>query len=219
MRPRTAGVALAAPCPAAQAAPAARRRLAVFHPAGVMAAADRDGLGCRGRPARAWTRSPARSASSSTRRLPSIPLSQAAVVSRGPRLRPRPTTTRSTPAAKNRVRVLHRQQRRADQRATAWRARGRARRASPGWTGTSTPRCTRRPGLAGRAGRELLRGRGRAAVHRHRAPGDRSATGYPPGQLYYLESDTFAKNSHGAWQLVGILVTPYPHGQARECKP
>jgi hypothetical protein len=40
-----------------------------------------------------------------------------------------------------------------------------------------------------------------------------------PGELYYLESDTFAKNSHGSWQLVGILTTPYPTGQARECKP
>ena len=40
-----------------------------------------------------------------------------------------------------------------------------------------------------------------------------------PGQLYYLESDTFAKNSHGSWQLVGILTTPYPTGKARECKP
>jgi hypothetical protein len=40
-----------------------------------------------------------------------------------------------------------------------------------------------------------------------------------PGQMYYLESDTFAKNSHGSWQLVGILTTPYPTGQARECKP
>jgi hypothetical protein len=40
-----------------------------------------------------------------------------------------------------------------------------------------------------------------------------------PGELYYLESDTFAKNTHGSWQLVGILTTPYPTGQARECKP
>jgi hypothetical protein len=40
-----------------------------------------------------------------------------------------------------------------------------------------------------------------------------------PGELYYLESDTFAKNGHGSWQLVGILTTPYPTGQARECKP
>jgi hypothetical protein len=40
-----------------------------------------------------------------------------------------------------------------------------------------------------------------------------------PGEMYYLESDTFAKNSHGSWQLVGILTTPYPTGKARECKP
>ena len=40
-----------------------------------------------------------------------------------------------------------------------------------------------------------------------------------PGQLYYLESDTFAKARNGAWRLVGILTTPYPTGQARECKP
>lgn len=45
--------------------------------------------------------------------------------------------------------------------------------------------------------------------------GNRSA----PGQLYYLESDTFAKTSNGSWRLVGILTTPYPTGQARECKP
>jgi hypothetical protein len=43
--------------------------------------------------------------------------------------------------------------------------------------------------------------------------------GSAPGQLYYLESDTFAKDSHGTWQLVGILTTPYPKGRARECKP
>lgn len=40
-----------------------------------------------------------------------------------------------------------------------------------------------------------------------------------PGELYYSESDTFAKDRHGTWKLVGILVTPYPKGQARECKP
>jgi hypothetical protein len=40
-----------------------------------------------------------------------------------------------------------------------------------------------------------------------------------PGELYYLESDTFAKDSGGTWRLVGILTTPYPKGQARECKP
>jgi hypothetical protein len=40
-----------------------------------------------------------------------------------------------------------------------------------------------------------------------------------PGQMYYLESDTFARGSHGNWQLVGMLTTPYPTGQARECKP
>jgi hypothetical protein len=43
--------------------------------------------------------------------------------------------------------------------------------------------------------------------------------GSAPGQMYYLESDTFAKGSHGTWWLVGILTTPYPTGQARECKP
>jgi hypothetical protein len=43
--------------------------------------------------------------------------------------------------------------------------------------------------------------------------------GSTPGQLYYYESDTFARNHHGAWQLAGLLVTPYPSGQARECKP
>ncbi len=43
--------------------------------------------------------------------------------------------------------------------------------------------------------------------------------GSAPGQLYYLESDTFARASHGTWRLVGILTTPYPTGPARECKP
>jgi len=43
--------------------------------------------------------------------------------------------------------------------------------------------------------------------------------GSAPGQLYYLESDTFARTSQGAWRLVGILTTPYPMGPARECKP
>jgi hypothetical protein len=42
---------------------------------------------------------------------------------------------------------------------------------------------------------------------------------YPPAHQYYLESDTFARAGHGAWKLVGTLVTYYPHGQARECKP
>jgi hypothetical protein len=40
-----------------------------------------------------------------------------------------------------------------------------------------------------------------------------------PGELYYAESDTFARGRHGTWKLVGTLVTPYPKGQARECKP
>lgn len=40
-----------------------------------------------------------------------------------------------------------------------------------------------------------------------------------PGELYYSESDTFAKGRHGTWKLVGTLVTPYPKGQARGCKP
>jgi hypothetical protein len=39
------------------------------------------------------------------------------------------------------------------------------------------------------------------------------------GQLYYYESDTFAKNRRGVWELAGMLVTPYPTGPARECKP
>jgi hypothetical protein len=43
--------------------------------------------------------------------------------------------------------------------------------------------------------------------------------GSTPGQLYYYESDTFAKNKRGTWGLVGMLITPYPTGQARECKP
>jgi hypothetical protein len=43
--------------------------------------------------------------------------------------------------------------------------------------------------------------------------------GSPQGELYYYESDTFARNGHGSWDLVGTLVTPYPSGQARECKP
>jgi|SRR5579875_639378 len=49
--------------------------------------------------------------------------------------------------------------------------------------------------------------------------GQSLGNGSSPGQLYYYESDTFAKNSHGHWNLVGMLVTPYPTGQARECKP
>lgn len=40
-----------------------------------------------------------------------------------------------------------------------------------------------------------------------------------PGEMYYSESDTFAKDRHGTWKLVGTLVTPYPKGQARGCKP
>jgi hypothetical protein len=40
-----------------------------------------------------------------------------------------------------------------------------------------------------------------------------------PGELYYSESDTFTKGRHGTWSLVGTLVTPYPKGQARGCKP
>ena len=40
-----------------------------------------------------------------------------------------------------------------------------------------------------------------------------------PGELYYAESDTFARGRQGTWKLVGTLVTPYPKGQARECKP
>jgi hypothetical protein len=39
------------------------------------------------------------------------------------------------------------------------------------------------------------------------------------GPVYYAESDTFARNRRGVWDLVGTLVTPYPKGQARECKP
>lgn len=42
--------------------------------------------------------------------------------------------------------------------------------------------------------------------------------GSTQGELYYLESDTFARGSHGAWMLVGTLVTPYPTGPARKCK-
>jgi hypothetical protein len=41
--------------------------------------------------------------------------------------------------------------------------------------------------------------------------------GYPPDHQYYLESDLLAKSRQGAWQVVGTLVTYYPHGQAREC--
>jgi hypothetical protein len=43
--------------------------------------------------------------------------------------------------------------------------------------------------------------------------------GSSQGQLYYYESDTFAKNRHGVWELAGMLITPYPTGQAQECKP
>lgn len=40
----------------------------------------------------------------------------------------------------------------------------------------------------------------------------------PPNHQYYLESDLLAKGRHGAWLVVGTLVTYYPNGQARECK-
>jgi hypothetical protein len=40
-----------------------------------------------------------------------------------------------------------------------------------------------------------------------------------PGELYYYESDTFAPGRPGSWDLVGMQVTPYPTGQARECGP
>jgi|HubBroStandDraft_3_1064219.scaffolds.fasta_scaffold321232_2 hypothetical protein len=43
--------------------------------------------------------------------------------------------------------------------------------------------------------------------------------GYPPDRQYYRESDTFARGRHGAWKVVGTLVSYYPNGQARECKP
>jgi hypothetical protein len=43
--------------------------------------------------------------------------------------------------------------------------------------------------------------------------------GYAPDHQYYLESDMLAKGRHGAWKVVGTLVTYYPQGQARECKP
>jgi hypothetical protein len=43
--------------------------------------------------------------------------------------------------------------------------------------------------------------------------------GYPANQQYYAESDMFAKGQGGAWRLVGTLVSYYPNGQARECKP
>jgi hypothetical protein len=49
--------------------------------------------------------------------------------------------------------------------------------------------------------------------------GQLRGNGSTPGQLYYYENDTFAKTRHGAWDLVGMLVTPYPTGSARECKP
>lgn len=39
-----------------------------------------------------------------------------------------------------------------------------------------------------------------------------------PDHQYYLESDMLAKSKHGAWQVVGTLVTYYPKAQARECK-
>jgi hypothetical protein len=41
----------------------------------------------------------------------------------------------------------------------------------------------------------------------------------PTDHQYYLESDLLAKDRRGAWQVVGTLVTYYPNGQARECKP
>jgi hypothetical protein len=49
--------------------------------------------------------------------------------------------------------------------------------------------------------------------------GQSLGNGSTPGQLYYYESDTFAKNRRGNWQLAGLFVTPYPTGPARECKP
>lgn len=48
-----------------------------------------------------------------------------------------------------------------------------------------------------------------------RVLGSTSSSGTP----YYAESDTFARDRHGTWQLVGTLVTPYPKGPAQECKP
>jgi hypothetical protein len=48
--------------------------------------------------------------------------------------------------------------------------------------------------------------------------GQSLGNGSPQGELYYYESDTFAR-SHSSWNLVGTLVTPYPTGQAKECKP
>lgn len=40
-----------------------------------------------------------------------------------------------------------------------------------------------------------------------------------PGELYYSERDTFARERHGTWKLVGTFVTPYPKGRARACRP
>jgi len=39
------------------------------------------------------------------------------------------------------------------------------------------------------------------------------------GELYYYETDTFARTRHGTWDLVGMQVTPYPTGSAQECRP
>lgn len=51
------------------------------------------------------------------------------------------------------------------------------------------------------------------------ATGQLLGNGSNSGQLYYYETDTFAKSRHGVWGLVGMLITPYPTGSARECKP
>lgn len=40
----------------------------------------------------------------------------------------------------------------------------------------------------------------------------------PADHQYYRESDMLAKSRHGAWQVVGTLVTYYPQAQAQECK-
>jgi hypothetical protein len=47
----------------------------------------------------------------------------------------------------------------------------------------------------------------------------RLGNGSTVGELYYYETDTFTKTRHGAWDLVGMQITPYPTGQALECKP
>jgi hypothetical protein len=51
------------------------------------------------------------------------------------------------------------------------------------------------------------------------ATGQLLGNGSSSGQLYYYETDTFAQTRHGTWGLVGMLITPYPTGSARECKP